>query len=62
MNQAFKLGKIGGLTDIQALKLMKHRRVGLVAVIAIHTPRADNANWQVAFFHGANLHATGVGA
>ena len=50
------------LVDDEALDLVEHRRVRLVAVAAIDTPRRDDADRRRLLHHGADLHRARVRA
>src|SRR5688572_19962942 len=64
---ALEVGEAGMLVDQQAFDLVEHRRVGLVAVAAIHLAGRDHAQRRLLaggdqILHVADLHAGGVGA
>ena len=48
--------------DHQPLDLMEHRRVASRRCLAVHPPRADDADRRLLRQHGADLHRRGVGA
>ena len=50
------------LVDDEALDLVEHRRVRLVAVAAIGATRNDDADRRLLLEHGADLHRRGVRA
>ena len=41
---------------------MKHRRMGLIVICAIHAAGANHPDWRASFFHRANLYRTGMRA
>ncbi len=62
LQDPLQVAEVRGLVDHQALDLMEHRRVGLVAIAAIGAARADDADRRLLAQHGAHLHRRGVGA
>ena len=58
----FQMTHMGFGIDDQTFDLVKHRRVGLVAVTAIGPPRRDDTNGRLFLHHGADLHRACVGA
>src|SRR5690606_8018750 len=60
--RALEVGEAGALVHQQALDLVEHRRVGLVAVAAVDLAGGDHAQRRRVLLHEAHLHARGVGA
>ncbi len=57
-----EVAQMGALVDDEALDLVEHRRVRLVAVAAIGAAGADDADRRLLAEHGADLHRARMGA
>ncbi len=59
---ALEVGEGGVLIHQQAFNLMEHRRVGLVAVAAVHLAGGNHAQRRLVVAHVAHLHTGGMRA
>ena len=62
LQNPFQVAEMRAAVDDQALDLVEHRRVRLVAVAAIGAARDDDADRRLLAQHGAHLHRRGVRA
>ena len=62
MQRAFQVGEADVFINDQTFHLVEHRGVGLIVVVTIDASRRDNTDRRLLVFHGADLHAGGLGA
>ncbi len=62
MQGSFQVGEADVFINDQTFHLVEHRGVGLIVVVTIDASRRDNTDRRLLVFHGADLHAGGLGA